>query len=398
MSVLRSALVLLVTLGATSQQAPLKREHFRNADVLYDWVTNSHGEKLRTFVTRPRSTVGRVPVIFFVGWLSCDSMEYPDGETDGFGALMLQLIDQSGYATVRMNKPGVGESQGNCGETDFNSELEGWRAAFNSMSKYEFIDTGRVFILGMSNGGGFAPLVAEGHPVRGYVAASAWGRTWYEHMIEHERRRLTAAGGPPAEVTDSVKVFTQFYELYLIQGLTPAEVIARHPTWKSLWYDAPDGQYGRPAAFYQQLQSLNLGQVWQRVDAPVLVVYGTGDTVMSRGDSDAISETVNHAHPGAAQNYIVEHMDHLFTVEKQFYAPLVPEILNWVKERLATDPTAASKPCGEDSIPSAGVDILAPATKLRDVRLSGTKCGRRVENRLDHHSSKPPVAFHEKAG
>jgi poly(3-hydroxybutyrate) depolymerase len=63
-----------------------------------------------------------------------------------------------------MNKPGVGESQGNCGKTDFNLELEDWRAAFASTGKYDFIDTDRVFVLGLSNGGGFSPMVAQGHP------------------------------------------------------------------------------------------------------------------------------------------------------------------------------------------------------------------------------------------
>lgn len=329
--------ILLLVAAVLAQQAP-KREHFANADVLYDWVTNSHGEKLRTFITRPRNTAAKVPVIFFVGWLSCDSMEYPDGETDGFGALILRLIDQSGYATVRMDKPGAGESQGICAKADFQSELEGWQAAFASLAKYAFIDPTRVFVLGMSNGGGFSPLVTRGHPVRGYIAASTWGRTWYEHMLENERRRLTADGKSPAEVNQAVKVFTQFYDLYLIQGMTPGQVLTQHPAWKALWYDSPDGQYGRPAAFYQQLQSLNLGELWQNVTAPVLVVYGTGDTIMSRADSNAISETVNRTHPGNARNYIVENMNHLFEVNKKFHDPLVPEILKWMKERPAESP------------------------------------------------------------
>jgi len=103
-------LALLFIGGDKTQQGPPKREHSQNADVLYDWVVNSRGERLRTFVTKHKSAEGRVPVIFFVGWLSCDSMEYPTGETDGFGALILRLINRSGYATVRMDKPGVGES------------------------------------------------------------------------------------------------------------------------------------------------------------------------------------------------------------------------------------------------------------------------------------------------
>jgi hypothetical protein len=90
MFVVRYALLLLVTLSAVGQQAPVKRERFQNSEVLYDWVSNGRAEKLRTFVTRPKNAAGKVPVIFFVGWLSCDSMEYPDGETDGFGALILR--------------------------------------------------------------------------------------------------------------------------------------------------------------------------------------------------------------------------------------------------------------------------------------------------------------------
>lgn len=328
------AVVLLAFLGAVSQSLDTEHKHLPNADIVYGWVTNSHGERLRTFITRPKGKTGRVPVIFFVGWLSCDSMEYANGETDGFGALMLRLINQSGFATVRMDKPGVGESQGTCGTTDFEGELTGWRAAFESMEQYDFIDTHRVFVVGMSNGGGFAPLAAQAHAVRGYVAASSWGRTWYEHMIELERRRLSRENKSPAEINAAVKSFEQFYDLYLNQGLMPGQVIAKHPEWKALWYDSSDGQYGRPAAFYQQLQAVNLGEVWEKVTAPVLVIYGTGDTIMSRADSDAISEAVNRSHPGRADNYVVQNMNHLFEIDSKFYDPLTARILNCMSERL----------------------------------------------------------------
>src|SRR5215813_5229205 len=116
------------------------REHFQNAEITYDWVSDTQGNQLRTFVTRPRNVSGKVPAIFFVGWLSCDSVEYPKGETDGFGAIFWRLIEQSGYATMRMDKPGVGESQGDCAHTDFNTELSGYQSAFEDMLKYDFID------------------------------------------------------------------------------------------------------------------------------------------------------------------------------------------------------------------------------------------------------------------
>ena len=80
--------LLLLTVAAfapcvsaqTARPEP-KREHFQNAEVLYGWAEDNHGERLRTFITRPNIATGRVPAIFFVGWLSCDSMEYPDADT-----------------------------------------------------------------------------------------------------------------------------------------------------------------------------------------------------------------------------------------------------------------------------------------------------------------------------
>jgi pimeloyl-ACP methyl ester carboxylesterase len=202
------------------------------------------------------------------------------------------------------------------------------------MLKLDFIDPAKVFVVGLSNGGGTSALVPRQHPVRGYVATSSWGRTWYEHMLDLERRRLMEEGKPPAEVNTSVKAFVEFYTLYLMKGMTPAEIIAQHPEWKGLWHDAPDGQYGRPAAFYQQLQALNLGAAWQKVNEPVLVIRVTGDKIMSRSDSEAIARTVNQVHPGHARYLQIEDMTHGFTVNGKFYDDLVPTMLTWMKEQL----------------------------------------------------------------
>ena len=48
---------------------------------------------------------------------------------------------------------------------------------------------------------------------------------------------MTATKQTPAEVNAAIKAFTEFYNLYLIRGMKPGEVVAQHPEWKSLWYD-----------------------------------------------------------------------------------------------------------------------------------------------------------------
>ena len=311
------------------------REQFKNAIAQYDWVTNPKGQRIRTIVTRPKNITGKVPAIFFVGWLSCDSVEYVNGETDAFGAIFWRLIETSGFATMRMDKPGVGESEGNCSTTDFQTELDSYRAAFASLTKYDFVDQQKIFVIGLSNGGGTAPLIVDQHPVRGFIAAGSWGRTWYEHMLEMERGSLVREGNrTSAQIDEAMKNLSAFYKSYLIDGETPGDVLKEHPEWKSLWHDELDGQYGRPAAFYQQLQKLNLGKVWQDVTVPVLVLHGTADTVMSRADSVAIADTVNRAHSGHAEFLEIEGGDHLLASHNKLLDSVVPKMIRWMGKQL----------------------------------------------------------------
>jgi len=312
------------------------REQFKNAVAQYDWVTNAKGQKIRTIITRPKDTNRKVPAIFLVGWLSCDSVEYANGETDAFGAIFWRLIEQSGFATMRMDKPGVGESEGNCPTTDFQTELDSYRAAFASLGKYDFIDPSKIFVIGLSNGGGTAPLSVGTHPVRGFIAASSWGRTWYAHMLEMERGSLIREGNlTSAQIDQAMKNLSAFYKSYLIDRKTPGDVLKEHPEWKSLWHDDPDGQYGRPAAFYQQLQALNLGKVWQEVSAHVLVMHGSADTIMSYADSIAIADIVNRAHPGHAEFVEVQDGDHLFASHNKLIDSVVPKMLDWMRKQLS---------------------------------------------------------------
>src|SRR5437660_12853546 len=90
-----------------------------------------------------------------------------------------------------------------------------------------------------------------------------------------------------------------------------------------------------PCGVLSQLQALNLGEVWQSVDAPVLVIRGSKDTIMSRADSSAIAQTVNRVHPGKARYLEVDGMTHGFMVENKFHSEVVGIILNWAKEQLA---------------------------------------------------------------
>ena len=137
-----------------------------------------------------------------------------------------------------------------------------------------------------------------------------------------------------AEVDTSLKGFADFYSFYLIHKKTPGEVVKLHPEWANLWYDEPDGQYGRPAAFYQQLQDLNLGEAWSAVNVPVLVLRGSSDSIMSYNDSIAVVDIVNRNTPSRAEFVQVPNADHLLSVHGKLADSVVPKMLEWMNQQL----------------------------------------------------------------
>jgi pimeloyl-ACP methyl ester carboxylesterase len=288
-------------------------ERYQNVSLELGSVRDSKGQLLRTLVTLPRAGAGRLPAVFVSGWLSCDSVEVASDAKDGVSRLLYQLIEQSGAIVMRMDKPGIGDSEGVCKETDFETELAGYRSAFAALKNHPRTDASRIVMVGISNGGGFAPLVAQGTPVAGYVSIGGWSKTWFEHMIELERRRLALEGRPPGAINAEIKPLAEFHAAYLFERRTPAEVIATRKHLASVWYDEPAHQYGRPAAFYHQLQALNLSSAWAEVSAPALVVWGEYDWIMSREDQAQIVDLVNARAPGRARLLVVPAMDHSFS-------------------------------------------------------------------------------------
>ena len=68
--------------------------------MLYDSVTAPDGKRLRTIITKPHDAKGKLPVIFVAGWLSCDSVEAPDGTKDATALILRGLAQMPGFCTV----------------------------------------------------------------------------------------------------------------------------------------------------------------------------------------------------------------------------------------------------------------------------------------------------------
>ncbi len=138
---MKLAIVFFLTIGSfvagddLPRHAKAPRESYSNVDVIYDSVTAPDGKRLRAIITKPRNAKAKLPVIFVAGWLSCDSVEAPAGTKDASGLVFQGLARLPQFSLFRVDKQGVGDSEGVCAETDFDSELGGYRAAFRALKK-----------------------------------------------------------------------------------------------------------------------------------------------------------------------------------------------------------------------------------------------------------------------
>lgn len=309
-------MILLIALVVAAADLPKKTplESHPGIETVAGSVEGPGGLRLRTITTAPPGA-GRLAAVFVVGWLSCDSVEL-HADPRGVDRLVQDVVRKSHALVFRVDKPGVGDSEGDCARTDFTTELEGYRRAFAQFRQHPRVDPSRIVLFGISNGGGFAPLVTGGSPAAAYVSVGGWSKTWFEHMIDLERRRLALSGTDPARIDAGMKLLAEFHAAYLFERLTPAQVIERRPHLKGVWYDEPDSQYGRPARFYHELEDLDLAATWSKVRAPTLVVWGEYDWIMDRGDQEQIVRLVGPS----ARLLVVPRADHSFSQHPDAFA------------------------------------------------------------------------------
>ena len=333
---------------AVEVRAPAMREEAVDSLVVrYGEARSERGYRVRTYTTRPAAARGRLPVVVFIPWLSCDAVEAPFGPRADGWARMLNVVMRGVPAQfVRIEKPGVGDSEGpDCGVADLDHDLAAFRAGIRAALADPGVDPQRLILFGGSIGGALAPVLAREFSPSGIVVAGGFSRTWYEHILGHERRRLTLSGKSPAEVNAAMKLFAELYALVLLERQTPRQALAAKPELSKVWYDAPEQQFGRPTRYYQQVQGLDVEGAWARVQVPTLVLWGDYDWIMGRDDQERIAAIVGARDPTLA-TFVVRHgMNHHFDVFASPRDAFVEEngtfdegaaeiIVEWLRERI----------------------------------------------------------------
>ena len=157
-------------------------------------------------ITTPHglSSASRLPAVLLIGGIGTYSVDYsfdPDHDVAEPYRRLLTALTRRGFVTLRVEKSGVGDSEGPpAKDVDLESELAGYVAGLQLLKQRSDVDPERIFILGHSIGSVEAPMAAAREPVRGIVVMQGVGTTWFEYELRNKRRQLELEGIAPAEV------------------------------------------------------------------------------------------------------------------------------------------------------------------------------------------------------
>jgi pimeloyl-ACP methyl ester carboxylesterase len=284
-------------------------------DILYTSVATDASRR-RVIVTRPR-TPGRHPAILLVGGIGCYSFDAA-GAPPGAYTQLLYHFTRRGFVTVRVEKSGVGDSEGApCATVDLNNEAAGYTAALRAMKQYAYVDPARVFLFGHSIGGIEAPMIAaHDTTIRGIVAMSTVGIAWFEYELANLRRQLVLQDLTPDSVDRAMRAKERCMHALLVERHTLDQVVGSDSACR------PYVQYPAHYTYMQQVNAQDIGALWRSVNARVLVVYPTSDFITFEDEQRYLVDAINAMHPGQATFATVAGMDHYLAAEESMAASI----------------------------------------------------------------------------
>lgn len=271
-------------------------------DAAYGEVT-ADGNRYRTILTTPKGRAA-VGTIFLVQGVGCGTIDNPPPGHSY--PLLVASLSRRGFATLRVDKPGVGDSEGGpCRDAGFDTEVNAYRAALASLK-----DRKNVFLFGHSMGGIMAPLIADAHPsLRGIAVYGTTWRSWMTYTIDNLRRQARLRGESFEAIADEERQVERFNALFFAQQVPMEKILADHPEYREAF---PDGTYagGKAGTYFQQMYDAPVVKAWKASSAPVLAAYGASDFLTDASEHQLVAEAVNSWRPGTARFVQVEGIDH----------------------------------------------------------------------------------------
>jgi pimeloyl-ACP methyl ester carboxylesterase len=294
-------------------------EQVAGARVIYDSIETVNGRQ-RTLLTLP-DEAEQPPVVYILQGFGCASIDLALSQDQSLITLV-DTLNSEGYATYRVEKTGLGDSEGrSCLEIGFDDETAGFAQGLQVLQQTEAVDTSRVYLLGISLGGVWAPMLAADTEVAGIMSFSTIAKTWPEYMYDNWRRQWELAGRSYGDIDRDLKLANLFWQQLITEGRSPSEIFSAYPETASLQtalaHDTSNENIlSRHYTFVREFASTNIMSYWEAVDVPTLLLWGRGDYVASESDQQIIFRALQRRDVDVELRYL--DTDHYWRIAADF--------------------------------------------------------------------------------
>ena len=298
------------------QLKPIPKEKHKSIDTYYEATTSPYGITQRVIITKPKKK-GKQPAVVLIGGLSCSSIELTPNAKSNWARVIKDLVEKTDMVVMRIEKPGVGDSEGDCSKSDFHTDIAGFKAAIKYLKSKPYVDTSKIIVYGSSMGSTLAPMLANEFNLAGVISDGTFFKTWFEHMLEIERRIREMSGDTESEIVEKMNnYYIPLYYGMLIQKKSYQDIVNEYPALEKFNYHSAQHMYGRPVEYYQQLQDYDLASEWEKIKVPVRIMRGTNDWIMSSFDNKIIIDVLKKN--GHTDHILYEYpsLDHWNTIHE----------------------------------------------------------------------------------
>lgn len=307
---LAGVLCLLVWSDLVQAQKPALTG-LRSEEVKLD----SAGVALNGTLFLPKTEAGkRAPAVLILtsyGQTTRDGFKFDNVEQPVYRELAEHLAKQ-GFGVLRYDKRCTGTS-GCQPKMVFDDLVDDAREALTYLRKRPELDPAKLFVLGHGEGGFVSSVLGTSdEKLAGVILAASPGRTWNKLLRDQFQQQMREAGKPEAEITAFIAKFDGIVRMIgtaadgdLGNGLDP-----QHPQAALVLNLLKRPEFVIPLFINDPLQVAN------SVKAPVLILQGGKDVVVSVKDAQFLNEAMRRANHRNVTLQQFPDVDHLLKTNK----------------------------------------------------------------------------------
>lgn len=279
-------------------------------------VTIAGTYNLAGTLTLPQSSKEKYPLILFVhGSGEVDRNENAKGMPIHAFKELSDLTAEHGFATLRYDKRGIGQSEGDYFAAGFFDLVDDAACALQFAKQHPQVDAERIILLGHSEGCLVIPVVHQKIPVQGMILLSGSAEPlsvtteWQRRQLIEDMHHTTGFTGWLLRFLRADQKFLKMND-ELIQKITSTDEDVIRFKGKKI-----------NAKWNREHEQFDVGEYLPEIDCPVLAITGTKDVQVKPEQVKDICRLVQ----GQCEYHLIEDMTHILrktNVDHRFQAIL----------------------------------------------------------------------------